>query len=150
MNPKLQRLRKKSKNRCFYCKKRTSIEESSVDHVTPKSKGGTATKENEVFSCKTCNKNKADMSLAMFLIWRTKKRFAPKWFRNNRKTECTIRIKCGECGVELQPEYEHCFSDYGLYLCYCEACCPGKINGDQCLVCEGEKLTLKAVRFGRR
>ncbi len=43
--------------RCQYCGSRNNL---TVDHVIPRSKGGTSTWENIVASCAPCNRRKAD------------------------------------------------------------------------------------------
>jgi 5-methylcytosine-specific restriction endonuclease McrA len=45
-------------NRCQYCGKRHSTTELSVDHVVPRSQGGTTTWENVVCACLKCNVRK--------------------------------------------------------------------------------------------
>ena len=46
--------------RCAYCAKRAD----TIDHVVPRSRGGTHTWENCVAACKSCNSRKADRLLA--------------------------------------------------------------------------------------
>ena len=45
-------------NRCQFCGKRFSTSELSLDHITPRSRGGEATWENMVCACTACNKRK--------------------------------------------------------------------------------------------
>ena len=46
---------------CQYCRTRISnINDCTIDHVTPKAKGGKSTFENCVTACKPCNHKKAD------------------------------------------------------------------------------------------
>lgn len=57
---------KRDGNRCQYCGKGTpqiSLSELSLDHVTPRSKGGLTTWENCVIACTNCNRKKANRSL---------------------------------------------------------------------------------------
>jgi len=51
---------------CQYCKKKLTHSECTVDHVTPKARGGKSTWENCVTSCKKCNGDKGDMHLKDF------------------------------------------------------------------------------------
>jgi 5-methylcytosine-specific restriction endonuclease McrA len=44
---------------CQYCGSRTQL---TVDHVVPRSKGGTSTWENIVASCAPCNRRKGDLT----------------------------------------------------------------------------------------
>lgn len=53
--------------RCCYCGKELSFEESSIDHVVPRSKGGSNGDENLVLSCEPCNSAKGDMDQEEFL-----------------------------------------------------------------------------------
>jgi 5-methylcytosine-specific restriction endonuclease McrA len=45
---------------CQYCGDQPGSEELSIDHVVPRSQGGTSTWENCVLACVACNKRKAD------------------------------------------------------------------------------------------
>ena len=45
---------------CQYCAVQPGPEELTIDHVLPRSQGGTSTWENCVLSCIECNKKKAD------------------------------------------------------------------------------------------
>jgi 5-methylcytosine-specific restriction endonuclease McrA len=45
---------------CQYCAVQPGTEELSIDHVLPRSQGGTSTWENCVLACVACNKRKAD------------------------------------------------------------------------------------------
>lgn len=44
--------------KCFYCAKDLLIEEITLDHVIPMSRGGSHKKENLRISCKECNLKK--------------------------------------------------------------------------------------------
>lgn len=54
--------------RCFYCRDYLSLEDSTLDHVIPRDKGGGNGIENLVLCCKTCNGDKGSMSQAEFII----------------------------------------------------------------------------------
>ena len=45
---------------CQYCGVQPGGDELTIDHVVPRSQGGTSTWENCVLACVTCNKRKAD------------------------------------------------------------------------------------------
>jgi len=45
---------------CQYCGLQPGVDELTIDHVVPRSQGGTSTWENCVLACVTCNKRKAD------------------------------------------------------------------------------------------
>lgn len=57
-------------NSCHYCGEYTPIDERSLDHIVPRSKGGARTIDNLVMACKTCNvkKGKKDYSEYMASI----------------------------------------------------------------------------------
>ena len=50
----------RDENRCQYCAKRFREAHLTVDHVIPKSKGGTSSWNNVVAACKACNQKKRD------------------------------------------------------------------------------------------
>ncbi len=52
------------KNRCAYCRKKLSVRRGTLDHLTPKSRGGRSTKENLVVACRTCNIAKGNLLLS--------------------------------------------------------------------------------------
>jgi 5-methylcytosine-specific restriction endonuclease McrA len=49
---------------CAYCGARPPLRELTLDHVTPRCRGGTSTWENVLTACKPCNAHKANRSLA--------------------------------------------------------------------------------------
>lgn len=64
---------------CQYCGKRCTTDHLSVDHVLPRSRGGSTTWENCVLACVGCNARKADRTLkeAGFRLLRPPVR--PRW-----------------------------------------------------------------------
>ncbi|MCA8951397.1 MAG: HNH endonuclease [Planctomycetes bacterium] len=64
---------------CQYCGRRCASDHLSVDHVTPRSRGGRTTWENCVLACVGCNSRKADRTLkeAGFRLLRQPTR--PRW-----------------------------------------------------------------------
>lgn len=46
--------------KCFYCNYAGTPETLTVDHIIPKSKGGTSSPDNLITSCKRCNGAKSD------------------------------------------------------------------------------------------
>jgi len=50
----------RDENQCQYCAKRFREAHLTVDHVIPKSKGGTSSWNNVVAACKVCNQKKRD------------------------------------------------------------------------------------------
>jgi 5-methylcytosine-specific restriction endonuclease McrA len=55
---------KRDRYTCQYCGLQPGPEELTVDHLVPRSRGGTSTWENCVLACVECNKRKADRSPA--------------------------------------------------------------------------------------
>jgi 5-methylcytosine-specific restriction endonuclease McrA len=53
-------LYERDNGRCQYCSEKLARAKSTVDHVHPKSKGGTNTWNNTVIACKPCNERKGD------------------------------------------------------------------------------------------
>ena len=51
---------KRDRYTCQYCGVQPGSEELTIDHVLPRSRGGTSTWENCVLACLECNKRKAD------------------------------------------------------------------------------------------
>ena len=60
IHPNRENVWKRDGARCAYCKCDLIFNESTLDHVHPKSKGGPNTWKNLVISCKECNLKKAD------------------------------------------------------------------------------------------
>lgn len=56
-----------SNRRCAYCNKPLTKETFTLDHVIPKSKGGSSDASNLVVSCIPCNESKANKSLEKFM-----------------------------------------------------------------------------------
>lgn len=54
----------RDKGECQYCCRNLTIGKCTIDHVVPKSKGGSHTWENVVLSCSKCNQKKAANLLA--------------------------------------------------------------------------------------
>jgi 5-methylcytosine-specific restriction endonuclease McrA len=51
-------LRRIEKGVCYYCRKKVGMEQLTMDHVVPYSRGGKSKKGNVVPACKTCNNKK--------------------------------------------------------------------------------------------
>lgn len=47
---------------CQYCLSKTPLSDLTIDHVKPKSKGGTDDHENRVLACRSCNTKKSSHS----------------------------------------------------------------------------------------
>lgn len=46
---------------CYYCEKKFSFKQLTMDHLVPLARGGRSTKDNLVPSCKDCNNLKKSM-----------------------------------------------------------------------------------------
>ena len=64
---------------CQYCAVQPGPEELTIDHVLPRSQGGTSTWENCVLSCVDCNKRKADRTPEQAGIRLRKQPVRPTW-----------------------------------------------------------------------
>lgn len=60
---RVRRLLKLQEGRCFYCEQPISEEDASIDHLVPKSAGGSNTDVNTVVCCRSLNYFFADASL---------------------------------------------------------------------------------------
>lgn len=49
---------------CYHCKQTFSVDELTMDHLIPLSRGGLTTKKNIVVSCKQCNSLKKNLTVA--------------------------------------------------------------------------------------
>lgn len=68
-NNRFARVRRKFWERnpcCHYCGAKLEFIESTLDHVIPRSKGGTGKQSNLVLSCLPCNLAKGDSDVATF------------------------------------------------------------------------------------
>lgn len=70
---------KRDKYKCQYCIKKLCIDELSIDHVVPKSRGGGTSWENCVTSCKRCNNKKSNRPLSKTSFKLYKKPEKPRW-----------------------------------------------------------------------
>ncbi len=50
-----------SKGECYYCGKKITVKELTMDHLVPLSRGGRSNKGNIVPACKDCNTKKKTM-----------------------------------------------------------------------------------------
>ena len=64
---------------CQYCGVQPGGEELTIDHVHPRSQGGTSTWENCVLACVACNKRKADRTPQQAGMKLRKRPIRPQW-----------------------------------------------------------------------
>lgn len=55
---------RRCKRRCHYCRRPLTLGEMTIDHVVPRSRGGTDRYSNLVAACHACNQRKADRMAA--------------------------------------------------------------------------------------
>ena len=68
----------RDKNQCQYCAKIFIPENLTLDHVIPKSKGGSNKWTNMVAACKKCNQKKGDKTIEQSGMKILRKPFSPK------------------------------------------------------------------------
>lgn len=56
-------------NKCWYCGLEWPLQSYHLDHIIPKSKGGSDTIENRALACGWCNMAKSNMSKEAFISW---------------------------------------------------------------------------------
>ena len=77
--------------RCAYCGRKS--ERLTIDHIVPKSKGGSTTFENCVASCKPCNNSKGDKPCSQAGMYPKTKAFQPTISE-------FLRLKLKNLGIE--------------------------------------------------
>lgn len=113
---------KKTNGRCWYCGKKLVITKDihsynpdgfSVDHITPKSKGGRNNIENTVPCCRNCNvvKNKKDLEHFRKIL--KNKRFKDKFGVTFTEKQITF-LKNNGFKLPGQEEYTFYFEKEGL------------------------------------
>ena len=68
----------RDRGHCQYCAKKMSLNEATVDHVVPKSRGGKNTWENVALACEKCNQKKGSRLLENCGLEILKLPFRPK------------------------------------------------------------------------
>lgn len=56
---------------CPYCHKEFPLNKATVEHLVPRSRGGTSDPANIVYACKFCNNQKGSLTPEEYQIWRT-------------------------------------------------------------------------------
>ncbi|MEW6775898.1 MAG: HNH endonuclease [Bdellovibrionota bacterium] len=69
----------RDRNRCQYCGKRFARSDLNIDHVVPKTQGGTTCWENVVCSCIRCNRLKGGRTPVEASMRLIRKPFRPNW-----------------------------------------------------------------------
>ncbi len=73
----LTKNRKQQHYKCIYCECGLTIKQVTVDHMVPRSKGGSNDRKNLLPACATCNGDKGNLSLKDFL------HKEQSWIKNN-------------------------------------------------------------------
>ena len=60
---KLEKLHYLQTGKCFFCGENLPLERATIEHLNPRSKGGTSTSDNEVVCCSELNHTFGDMEL---------------------------------------------------------------------------------------
>ena len=69
----------RDENTCQYCKKKYDRSELTLDHVVPRSRGGTSTWQNIVLACIRCNMKKGDRLPQEINMKLLRKPIKPQW-----------------------------------------------------------------------
>jgi len=72
-------LYKRDSHTCQYCGKRPGVEDLTIDHVLPRSRGGPSSWENCVTACRPCNARKANRLAHELNLTLTRPPAAPRW-----------------------------------------------------------------------
>jgi len=70
---------KRDHHTCVYCGKQPKVDELTIDHVIPKSRGGKSEWTNCVLACMECNKRKSSKTLAEAKMTLRKAPVKPSW-----------------------------------------------------------------------
>jgi hypothetical protein len=70
---------KRDHETCQYCGAQPGLDSLTIDHIMPRSRGGTSTWENCVLACIECNKRKADRTPPEARMKMRSKPTRPKW-----------------------------------------------------------------------
>lgn len=72
----------KQNAKCFYCRISLKGRRTNVEHIIPKSRGGTNNPSNLVISCAPCNKQKGSKLLDKTYIDKQRKKVKKDWRRS--------------------------------------------------------------------
>jgi len=95
-----ERARMKSGRKCAYCGSASSL---SLDHLVPRSLGGSDSADNLVYACRSCNSSKGDRDL---LVWYASRDEFPPLFVLRRYLK--LLIASAERRGLLDAEFENC------------------------------------------
>lgn len=67
---KFAEFRKKSKPVCYFCKETIPKKKTTVEHLLPRSRGGTNEESNLAIACAPCNSDKDNMTVQEYEIYK--------------------------------------------------------------------------------
>lgn len=116
--------------KCAYCGKKDVFLE--VEHILPKSRGGTNRISNLTLACRECNQKKGNQTAEEFGFKEIQKQAqkplkdtammnATRWFLFNRLKNINLPVECGTGARTKKQRIEHNFSKTHYY----DACCVG-------------------------
>jgi|688.fasta_scaffold42241_3 5-methylcytosine-specific restriction endonuclease McrA len=82
---------KRDRHTCQYCGRRPFADELTIDHIVPRSQGGTSSWTNCVLACMNCNHRKADRSVEQAGLKLRRSPIQPAWnpiyWRNSKRID---------------------------------------------------------------
>lgn len=81
LSPKYMHIFERDGFRCHYCGADTPL---TVDHIVPRSRGGSEADSNLVTACRSCNSSKRNKSYDEFIEWREAELVAFQTFCENQ------------------------------------------------------------------
>lgn len=141
--------------KCAYCGRGNVPLE--VEHIVPKSRGGTDRVSNLTIACRECNRKKGNLTAEEFGFPEVQKQAgkplkdvaavnATRWAVYERLKEAGVPIECGTGGMtkrnrtRLGLRKEH----------WLDAACVGESTPDDLPICVNSILKIKAVGYGSR
>jgi len=91
----------RDRNTCQYCGRRHNKMDLTIDHVVPRSRGGTDTWDNVVLACVTCNVKKGDMLPQEVGLKLIRPPMRPQWIPHLGVKLGAVRVKSWEKFVNM-------------------------------------------------
>ena len=96
---------RRDKNTCQFCNKKFRTEDLTIDHVTPKSKGGKMEWTNVALACTSCNNKKGDKTLQEAGMKLIRKPFKPTGEDLKRSPMDALRYKIGRNPPKIWEQF---------------------------------------------